>query len=75
MTDVYVVRNQLGHYWGKAKTWVDGSTPREVLRTKFQDEAINTLFELETSQIPLPIDPAQEAEEEPGTEPEAPASA
>ena len=25
MTDVFVIRNQLGHYWGKSKTWVDGS--------------------------------------------------
>ena len=23
MTDVFVIRNQLGHYWGKGKAWVD----------------------------------------------------
>lgn len=88
MTDVFVVRNQLGHYWGKAKTWVDGSDPRAVMRTPHEDEAINTLFELssrdielrgeviatqlterkdpriEPSEIPLPLEPEEEAEEE-----------
>jgi hypothetical protein len=53
MTDVFVVRNQLGHYWGKAKTWVDGSSPRAVLRTPYQDEAVNTLFELSSRDIEL----------------------
>lgn len=53
MTDVFVVRNQLGHYWGKAKTWVDGSTPRTVMRTRHEDEAINTLFELSSKDIEL----------------------
>ena len=88
MTDVFVVRNQLGHYWGKAKMWVDGSSPKTVMRTRHEDEAINTLFELsskdielrgeviaaelsergepviETSQIPLLLEPEQAAEEE-----------
>ncbi|MCB1689479.1 MAG: hypothetical protein KDI33_13380 [Halioglobus sp.] len=53
MTDVFVVRNQLGHYWGKAKTWVDGSSPKAVLRTKHQDEAVNILFELSSRDIEL----------------------
>tara|TARA_R110002073_G_scaffold86893_1_gene206440 strand:- start:87 stop:383 length:297 start_codon:yes stop_codon:yes gene_type:complete len=53
MTDVFVVRNQLGHYWGKAKTWVDGSSPKAVLRTKHQDEAVNTLFELSSRDTEL----------------------
>jgi hypothetical protein len=53
MTEVFVVRNQLGHYWGKAKTWVDGSNPRAVMRTRHQDEAINTLFELSSRDIEL----------------------
>jgi hypothetical protein len=53
MTEVFVVRNQLGHYWGKAKVWVDGSVPRTVLRTKHEDEAINTLFELSSKDIEL----------------------
>ena len=51
--DVYVVRNQLGHYWGKAKTWVDGSNPRAVMRSPHEDEAVNTLFELSSRDIAL----------------------
>lgn len=53
MTDVFVIRNQLGHYWGKSKTWVDGSEARAVMRAKHQDEAINTLFELSSKDIDL----------------------
>lgn len=53
MTEVFVVRNQLGHYWSKAKIWVDGTNPRTVLRTRHQDEAINTLFELSSRDIEL----------------------
>ena len=53
MSDVYVIRNQLGHYWGKAKEWVDGSEPRAVMRVKHEDEAINTLFELSAKDIEL----------------------
>lgn len=53
MTDVFVVRNQLGHYWGKAKIWVDGSIPKTVLRARHQDEAINTLFELSSRDVEL----------------------
>ena len=53
MTEVYVVRNQLGHYWGKSKHWVNGSEPRTVMRAKHQDEAINTLFELSAKDVEL----------------------
>ena len=53
MTEVFVIRNQHGHYWGKGKTWVDGSQPRLVMRTRHQDEAINTLFELSSKDIEL----------------------
>ncbi len=53
MTHVFVVRNQLGHYWGKAKIWVDGSNPRTVMRARYEDEAINTLFELSSRDIEL----------------------
>jgi len=53
MTDVFVIRNQLGHYWGKSKTWVDGSEARAVMRAKHEDEAINTLFELSSKDIDL----------------------
>ena len=53
MTDIFVVRNQLGHYWGKSKAWVDGSIPRSVMRTQHEDDAINTLFELSSKDIEL----------------------
>jgi hypothetical protein len=53
MTEVYVVRNQLGHYWAKSKTWVDGSDARVVMRAKHEDQAINTLFELSSRDIEL----------------------
>lgn len=53
MADVFVVRNQLGHYWGKKKHWVDGSNPHAVLHTTHQDEAVNTLFELSSKDIEL----------------------
>lgn len=53
MTEVFVIRNQLGHYWGKSKTWVDGSQARLVQRTPHRDEAANTLFELSSRDIDL----------------------
>jgi hypothetical protein len=53
MTDVFVVRNQLGHYWGKSKEWVDGREPKRVLCAKYEDEAINTLFELGSKDFEL----------------------
>lgn len=53
MTDVYVIRNQLGHYWGKKKLWVDGADARIVMRLKHNDQAINTLFELGSKDIDL----------------------
>ena len=53
MTDVFVIRNQLGHYWGKKKLWVDGRDARTVMRAKHRDEAVNTLFELSSKDIDL----------------------
>jgi hypothetical protein len=53
MTEVFVIRNQLGHYWGKKKTWVDGSDARVIMRAKHEDEAFNTLFELSSKDIEL----------------------
>ena len=53
MTDVFVIRNQLGHYWAKSKAWVDGSEPRAVMRGKHRDEAINTLVELSSKDFEL----------------------
>ncbi len=53
MSEVFVIRNQLGHYWGKAKEWVDGSEPKASMRLKHHDEALNTLFELSSKDIEL----------------------
>jgi hypothetical protein len=53
MTDVFVIRNQLGHYWGKGKAWVGGSEARTVMRARHRDEAVNTLFELSSRDVDL----------------------
>lgn len=53
MSEVFVIRNQLGHYWGKTKAWVDGAEPRTVMRTGHRDEATNTLVELSAKDIDL----------------------
>ena len=53
MSDVYVVRNQLGQFWGKSKAWTDGRDPRAIMRTSHSDEAMNTLFELSSKDIEL----------------------
>jgi len=53
MTDIFVIRNQLGHYWGKGKHWVDGSEPKTVMKLAHHDQAINTLVELSSKDIEL----------------------
>jgi hypothetical protein len=53
MNEVFVIRNQDGHYWGKGKAWVDGSEARAVMRSKHRDEAVNTLFELSSKDYEL----------------------
>ena len=53
MTEVFVIRNQLGHYWAKRKTWADGRAPRTLYRARHEDEAVNTLFELGIKDIEL----------------------
>ncbi|MFT6275453.1 MAG: hypothetical protein ACJAZ0_001549 [Halioglobus sp.] len=53
MNEVFVIRNQLGHYWGKKKVWVDGSDNRTVVRLRHRDEAVNSLFELSSKDFEL----------------------
>ena len=53
MSDVFVVRNQLGQYWGKKKRWVDGTKPRAVAHFKHEDEGLNQLVELSSRDIEL----------------------
>jgi hypothetical protein len=53
MSEVFVICNQDGHFWGKGKQWVDGSDRRTVMRVKHRDEATNTLFELSSKDFEL----------------------
>ena len=53
MTEVFVICNQLGHFWGKSKTWVDGSDGKAVMQFKHRDQASNTLFELSSKDFEL----------------------
>ena len=46
MSGAFVIRNQLGHYWGKAGIWVKGARAGQVACWTHRDEAVNTLFEL-----------------------------
>ena len=53
MSEVFLIRNQSGHFWGKGKIWVDGSDARVVRQIKHRDEATNTLFELSSKDFEL----------------------
>ena len=46
MSGAFVIRNQLGHYWGKSGSWVKGGRAGQVACWPHRDEAVNTLFEL-----------------------------
>ena len=46
MNGAFVIRNQLGHYWGKSGSWIKGERATQVARWTHRDEAVNTLFEL-----------------------------
>ena len=46
MSATFVIRNQLGHYWGRSGAWVSGSRASVVACWAYRDEAVNTLFEL-----------------------------
>ena len=46
MSGAFVIRNQLGHYWGKSGSWVKGGSAGQVACWTHRDEAVNTLFEL-----------------------------
>lgn len=53
MSEVFVVRNQLGQYWGKKKRWVDGTKAKRVATCKHQDEGFNLLVELSAKNVDL----------------------
>ena len=46
MSGAFVIRNQLGHYWGKSGSWIKGERAGQVACWTHRDEAVNTLFEL-----------------------------
>ena len=46
MTGVFIIRNQLGHYWGKSGSWVKGDRVGQVACWTHKDEVVNTLFEI-----------------------------
>lgn len=53
MSATFVIRNQLGHYWGKSSAWVLGSRANLVACWAHRDEAVNTLFELGSTDTEL----------------------
>jgi hypothetical protein len=53
MNEAFVIRNQLGHYWGKKKCWVDGRRAKIVMLCKHEDEGLNLLVELSSRDIDL----------------------
>jgi len=53
MSEIYVIRNQLGHYFGKSKDWTDGRDGQAVAQFKYRDEALNTMVELSSKDINL----------------------
>lgn len=46
MSDLYILRNQHGQFWGKQKEWLDGSDRGALYRTRHKDEAVNLMVEL-----------------------------
>ena len=46
MSGGFVIRNQLGHYWGRSGGWITGERAGQVALWTYRDEAVNTLFEL-----------------------------
>ncbi len=53
MSEIFVVCNQLGQYWGKKKRWVDGTVAKKVMTLKHRDEGLNLLVELSSRDIEL----------------------
>ena len=53
MSGTFVIRNQLGHYWGKSGGWVKGGRAGQVACWTHRDEAVNTLFELGSKETDL----------------------
>jgi len=52
----FILKNQDGHYWGRAKEWVDGADRTRVASYKHRDEASNLVFELSSKDFGLRVD-------------------
>ena len=53
MTEVFVVCNQLGQFWGRKKRWVDGAVAKRIIYLNHRDEGLNLLVELSSRDIEL----------------------
>ena len=53
MSHSHVICNQLGHWWGRGKRWVDGRESARIVHWPHRDEAVNTLFELSSQDVEL----------------------
>ena len=53
MSGAFVIRNQLGHYWGKPGDWILGDRSAQVAFWEHHDEAVNMLFELSSKDTAL----------------------
>ena len=53
MDTLYIIRNQLGHYWGRGKRWTDGRDTGKVFAATHRDEAVNTVFEISAKDVML----------------------
>ena len=52
----FILKNQDGHYWVRAKEWVDGADRTRVAAYKHRDEASNLVFELSSKDFGLRVD-------------------
>ena len=52
----FILKNQDGHYWGRAKEWDDGADRTRVAAYKHRDEASNLVFELSSKDFGLRVD-------------------
>jgi len=53
MSNVYIIRNHDGHYWGRGKRWADGRDVSKVVHFPHHDEVANTVFELSSKDTAL----------------------
>lgn len=46
MTELYILRNHEGYFWGKQKEWLDGRDRGALYKTPHKDEAVNQMVEI-----------------------------